>query len=44
MKQPSYRERDYDFGQAMLAIRMAMGLTQSGLSELIGVSRYAIGD
>lgn len=44
MKRSSYRERDHDFGQAMLTLRTAMGLTQAGLSELLGISRYAIGD
>src|SRR5262245_31942068 len=44
MKQPSYRERDHNFGRAMLALRDAMGVTQAELSELLGVSRYGIGD
>jgi WD40 repeat protein/transcriptional regulator with XRE-family HTH domain len=44
MKQPSYRERDHHFGQAMLALRDAMGVTQAELAELLGISRYAIGD
>src|SRR5262245_22044146 len=44
MKQPSYREQDHNFGRAMLALRIAMGLTQADLSELLGISRYGIGD
>ena len=43
MKQPSYGERDYVFGQSMLSLRSAIGLTQAGLAELLGVSRKAIG-
>jgi WD40 repeat protein/transcriptional regulator with XRE-family HTH domain len=39
-----YRERNYAFGQAMLNLRNAMGLSQAGLAELLGVSRYAVGD
>ncbi|MEO8391748.1 MAG: NB-ARC domain-containing protein [Chloroflexota bacterium] len=44
MKQPSYRDRNYAFGRMMLTLRSAMGLTQTGLAELLGVSRYALGD
>jgi transcriptional regulator with XRE-family HTH domain len=42
MKRFSYSERDYAFGQAMLTLRTAIGLTQAGLAELLGVSRKAI--
>ena len=42
MKRFSYGERDYTFGQAMLSLRTAIGLTQAGLAELLGVSRKAI--
>ncbi len=42
MRSPSYRERDYAFGQAMLTLRSACGLTQEGLAELLGVSRQAV--
>src|SRR6266496_1634905 len=42
MKQSFYRERDYAFGQAMLSLRTAIGLTQAGLAELLSVSRKAI--
>ena len=44
MKRFSYRERDYAFGQAMLALRTAIGLTQAGLADLLGVSRRAVGE
>src|SRR2546421_5454204 len=42
MKRFSYGERDYTFGQAMLAMRTTMGLTQADLAERLGVSRKAI--
>lgn len=44
MKRTSRRDPDYAFGQAMLTLRSAMGLTQAGLANLLGVSRYALGD
>src|SRR5437016_5755403 len=43
MKRSSYGERDYGFGQAMLTLRTAIGLTQAGLAEFLGVSRKAVG-
>ena len=43
MKPSSYGERDYAFGQAMLTLRTAIGLTQAGLAEFLGVSRKAVG-
>ena len=43
MQRFSYGERDYAFGQAMLTLRSAIGLTQAGLAELLGVSRKAVG-
>src|SRR5437868_4676093 len=43
MKRSSYGERDYAFGQAMLTLRTAIGLTQAGLAEFLGVSRKAVG-
>src|SRR5436305_2457654 len=43
MKRSSYGERDYGFGQAMLSLRTAIGLTQAGLAEFLGVSRKAVG-
>ncbi len=43
MKRSSYRERDYAFGQLMLTLRMASGLTQAGLADLLRVSRHAVG-
>jgi transcriptional regulator with XRE-family HTH domain len=44
MKQSSYGERDYAFGQMMLTLRTAIGLTQTGLAEYLGVSRRAVGE
>src|SRR3954452_16186723 len=44
MKSSLYQDRDYPFGQAMLTLRSAMGMTQAGLAELLGVSRYAVRD
>src|SRR5256886_6128197 len=43
MKRSSYGERDYAFGRAMLTLRSAIGLTQAGLAEFLGVSRKAVG-
>src|SRR5258708_4514072 len=43
MKRSSYGEPDYAFGQAMLTLRTAIGLTQAGLAEFLGVSRKAVG-
>ena len=40
----SYRERDYTFGQAMLTLRTAIGLTQAGLAKYLGISRRAVGE
>ena len=44
MPRHSYRERDYTFGQLMLKLRTSMGLTQAGLTALLGVTRRAIGE
>jgi WD40 repeat protein/DNA-binding XRE family transcriptional regulator len=44
MKGSSYRDRDYAFGQAMLTLRTAVGLTQVGLARHLGVSRKAVGE
>jgi WD40 repeat protein/transcriptional regulator with XRE-family HTH domain len=43
VKKSSYREPDYAFGQLMLTLRMAIGLTQAGLADHLGVSRNAVG-
>jgi len=40
----SYSERDYSFGQTMLMLRTAIGLTQAGLAKYLGVSRRAMGE
>src|SRR3989454_1593001 len=42
MKRFSYSEPDYAFGQAMLALRTAIGLTQAGLAQRLRVSRKAV--
>src|SRR5439155_4513133 len=44
MKRSSYGERDYAFGQSMLNLRTAIGLTQAGMAEHLGVSRHAVGE
>src|SRR6266849_6269460 len=43
MKRFSYSERDYAFGQAMLTLRTAIGLTQADLAQRLRVSRKTIG-
>jgi len=42
MPHSKYPERDYRFGLHILALRTASKLTQSGLAELLGVSRQTI--
>ncbi len=42
MKHGVYQERDYAFGQRMLTLRTAIGLTQAGLADMLGVSRNAV--
>src|SRR5712692_2324743 len=44
MKGSSYRDRDYAFGQAMLTLRITIGLTQAGLAKHLGISRKAVGE
>jgi WD40 repeat protein len=44
LKHISYRERDYPFGQMMLTLRTAIGLTQTELADYLGVSRRAVGE
>ncbi|MFL5806900.1 MAG: helix-turn-helix domain-containing protein, partial [Roseiflexaceae bacterium] len=44
MKRSSYREHDYEFGQLMLTLRSAIGLTQAGLAQALGVSRRSVAD
>src|SRR5215472_15483167 len=41
---PSYKERDYSFGQMMLTLRTTIGLTQAELAKHLGVSRRAVGE
>jgi WD40 repeat protein/transcriptional regulator with XRE-family HTH domain len=42
MRRSEYHDRDYGFGQQILVLRTASNLTQSGLAELLGVSRQAV--
>src|SRR5579859_3969101 len=44
MGTPAYNEQDYTFGQAVLTLRMAIGLTQAELADTLGVSRRAVGE
>jgi transcriptional regulator with XRE-family HTH domain len=44
MRQHLYRERDYAFGQVMLTLRTAIGLTQAELADSLGISRRAVGE
>jgi transcriptional regulator with XRE-family HTH domain len=44
VKSYSYRERDYTFGQLVLTLRTAIGLSQAGLGELLDVSRRAVAE
>ena len=44
MKRFSYGERDYAFGQAMLTLRTAIGLTQADLAERLRVSQNVVGN
>lgn len=44
MKRSSINEPNYSFGQAMLTLRTALGLTQAELAKYLGISRHAVGD
>jgi WD40 repeat protein/transcriptional regulator with XRE-family HTH domain len=44
VKRHEYRERDYAFAQLVLAVRTAIGLTQTGLAERLGASRRAVAE
>ena len=44
MRRSSYGERDYAFGQLILTLRSAIGLTQAGLSDQLGISKKAVGE
>ena len=44
MRRSSYRERDYAFGELILTLRSAIGLTQAGLSAQLGISKRAVGE
>ena len=42
MNRSLYGERDYSFGKLILTLRTQIGLTQTGLAELLHVSRRAV--
>ena len=44
MKGYFYRDRDYAFGQTILTVRTKIGLTQTALANVLGVTRRAVGD
>jgi WD40 repeat protein/transcriptional regulator with XRE-family HTH domain len=44
MKGSLYRERNYAFGQTILTLRTTLGLTQTELANVLGVTRRAVGD
>ena len=44
MERSPYGQRDYYFGQMMQRLRAAIGLTQGGQAEYLGVSRRSVGD
>jgi transcriptional regulator with XRE-family HTH domain len=44
MKRSFYDEPDCTFGQAILTLRTNIGLTQSDLADLLGISRRAVGE
>ncbi len=44
MKRYVYRERDYAFGQLILALRTTIGLSQAGLGERLRISRRAVAE
>jgi len=44
VRRSSYRERDYAFGELILNLRSAIGLTQAGLSAQLGISKRAVGE
>jgi transcriptional regulator with XRE-family HTH domain len=43
LKGVSHHDRDYAFGEAILTLRLKIGLTQAGLAHLLGISRRALG-
>ena len=42
MKEPSYHERDYAFGQQILTVRTKLALTQIELAQMLGVGRRTV--
>jgi predicted ATPase/transcriptional regulator with XRE-family HTH domain len=43
VKGASHQERDYDFGRRMFALRVAIGVSQAVLGDILRVSRHAVG-
>ena len=43
VRRSAYGERDYAFGQLILTLHSAIGLTQAGLSAHLGISKRAVG-
>lgn len=44
MNRSVYREQDFAFGQIMLTLRTAIGITQGELATILGVSRQSVSD
>jgi transcriptional regulator with XRE-family HTH domain len=44
VRRSAYGERDYAFGQLILTLRSAIGLTQAGLGAQLGISKRAVGE
>src|SRR5260370_1936456 len=44
IKRSSYGERGYTFGEIIRTLRTAIGLTQAGLADHLGVSQRAVGE
>src|SRR5207245_11193667 len=44
MRRSSYGERDYAFGELILTLRSAIGVTKAGLSDQLGISKRAVGE
>src|SRR5438874_13078649 len=44
VRRSTYGERDYAFGQLILSLRSAIGLTQAGLSDQLGISKRPVGE
>ncbi|MBA3870838.1 MAG: XRE family transcriptional regulator [Anaerolineae bacterium] len=44
MKRSAYRDRNYAFGQAILTLRINIGLTQTSLADYLHISGRAVGE